>query len=49
MASCVSHPTHSPNYSNNVDNPTALLFLVALFYEKGEVSTATSLLKSLHE
>ena len=49
MASCTSHPIHSSNYSDNVDNPTALLFLVALFYEKGEISTATSLLKSIHK
>jgi hypothetical protein len=49
MSISVSPSTPSLTHYDNTDNTTALLYLVALFYEKGDISAATKLLKSFHK
>ena len=49
MATIVSPSSPSMNHYENSDNRTALLSLVALFYAKGDVSTAIHLMESLQK
>jgi len=47
MAAVAINPTVLPNVNDNSEKMASLLFLVALFQEKGDVATATKLIKSL--
>jgi hypothetical protein len=47
MAAVATYPTALPVLEDNTENMAALLFLIALFQEKGDISTATRLIETL--
>ena len=49
MAAVAINPTVLPTTNDNAENMASLLFLIALFQEKGDVGTATKLIKSLQK
>jgi hypothetical protein len=49
MAAVATSSTVLPTINNNSEKMASLLFLVALFQEKGDVATATKLIKSLQK
>ncbi|MHA2093915.1 MAG: hypothetical protein ACW98F_04730 [Candidatus Hodarchaeales archaeon] len=49
MAVVVSNPTVVPEMIDNSENMAALLFLIALFQQKGDTSTATKLIETLQK
>lgn len=48
MAAVATHPTIVPEMNDNSENMAALLFLIALFQQKGDTNTATKLIETLH-
>jgi len=48
MSAAIVSQTSSINNGSNSSNTAELIYLVALFYGKGEVTTANALLKSLN-
>ena len=49
MASVASKPTGVPEMIDNSENVAALLFLIALFHQKGDSKTATKLIETLQK
>ena len=49
MSAAIVSGNSSVNNGNNSSNAAELIYLVALFYGKGEVTTANTLLKSLYK
>ena len=49
MSAIIIPPTEAVTPSEDADNAAILLYLVALFYEKGDRSTAVALLRGLQE
>jgi hypothetical protein len=49
MAAVAINSTVLPNLNDNSENMASLLFLIALFQEKGDVGTATKLIKTLQK
>ena len=49
MAAVATTHTVLPTMNENSEKMASLLFLIALFQEKGDVGTATKLIKSLHK
>ena len=49
MAAVAINHTVFPTANENAENMASLLFLIALFQEKGDVGTATKLIKSLQK
>ncbi len=47
MSATVIPPTAAVTPTEDADNAAVLLYLVALFYEKGDRSTAATLLRGL--
>jgi len=48
MSAAIVSQTPSVNNGNNSGNAAELIYLVALFYGKGDVTTANILLKNLN-
>jgi hypothetical protein len=49
MASVASNPIGVPEMIDNSENVAALLFLIALFHQKGDSRTATKLIETLQK
>jgi hypothetical protein len=49
MAAVASKSSVMPEMTDNSENMAALLFLIALFQQKGDTSTATKLIETLQK